>query len=94
MRPEDMTTPRGAYQINASHPGSDLAAETAAAMAAASIVFQELDPTYSANLLSHARQVPQEHAHIELTRSIASSLASDGSVSSVYLNLNRSSRGA
>ncbi|CAM6036387.1 unnamed protein product [Sphagnum compactum] len=57
MRPEDMTTPRGAYQINASHPGSDLAAETAAAMAAASIVFQELDPTYSANLLSHARQL-------------------------------------
>jgi hypothetical protein len=84
-----MTTPRGAYQINASHPGSDLAAETAAAMAAASIVFQELDPTYSANLLSHARQVPQE-----LTGSIASSLAFDGSVSSVYLNLNPSSRGA
>ncbi|CAM6008982.1 unnamed protein product [Sphagnum balticum] len=57
MRPEDMTTPRGAYQINASHPGSDLAGETAAAMAAASIVFQDLDPTYSANLLSHARQL-------------------------------------
>jgi hypothetical protein len=57
MRPEDMTTPRTAYQINASSPGSDLAAETAAAMAAASIVFKDVDASYSATLLSHAREV-------------------------------------
>ncbi|CAK9198641.1 unnamed protein product [Sphagnum troendelagicum] len=57
MRPEDMTTPRTAYQINASSPGSDLAAETAAAMAAASIVFKDVDASYSATLLSHAREL-------------------------------------
>jgi hypothetical protein len=57
MRPEDMTTPRGAYQINASHPGSDLAGETAAAMAAASMAFQTIDANYSATLVTHAQQV-------------------------------------
>ncbi|GLH06206.1 Endoglucanase [Gryllus bimaculatus] len=36
-RPEDMTESRTAYKIDASHPGSDLAAETAAALAAASV---------------------------------------------------------
>ncbi|KAK8962655.1 Endoglucanase 12 [Platanthera guangdongensis] len=35
QRPEDMTTPRTSYKIDASHPGSDVAGETAAAMAAA-----------------------------------------------------------
>ncbi|CAK9238051.1 unnamed protein product [Sphagnum jensenii] len=57
MRPEDMTTPRGAYQINASHPGSDLAGETAAAMAAASMAFQTIDANYSATLVTHAQQL-------------------------------------
>jgi hypothetical protein len=57
MRPEDMTTPRGAYQINASHPGSDLAGETAAALAAASMVFQTINASYSATLLTNAQQV-------------------------------------
>jgi hypothetical protein len=37
--------------------GSDLAAETAAALAAASIVFKEADPNYSNNLLTHAKQL-------------------------------------
>nr|AOV94252.1 cellulase [Antipaluria urichi] len=54
-RPEDMTMERPAYQINASAPGSDLAGETAAALAAASIVFKTVDPDYSATLLEHAR---------------------------------------
>lgn len=51
---EVMTMARPAYKIDASKPGSDLAAETAAAMAAASIVFKTSDPAYSATLLSHA----------------------------------------
>ncbi|KAE8801649.1 cellulase [Hordeum vulgare] len=34
-RPEDMDTPRRAYMVNATHPGSDVAAETAAVLAAA-----------------------------------------------------------
>ena len=37
--------------------GSDLAAETAAALAAASIVFKNVDPTYSNTLLMHAKQL-------------------------------------
>ncbi|GCF07540.1 hypothetical protein KDI_11040 [Dictyobacter arantiisoli] len=48
---------RPSYKIDASCPGSDLAGETAAAMAASSIVFQSTDPTYAATLLTHARQL-------------------------------------
>ena len=39
------------------HLGSDLAGETAAAFAAASIVFKKADPTYSESLLKHAKSV-------------------------------------
>ena len=48
---------RPAYKIDTTHPGTDLAAETAAAMAAASIVFATDDPTYSATLKNHAIQL-------------------------------------
>lgn len=51
---EVMQMDRPSYKIDASSPGSDLAAETAAAMAAASIVFQSDDADYSAELLEHA----------------------------------------
>jgi len=54
---EVMRMTRPAYKIDATHPGSDLAAETAAAMAAASMVFATDDPTYSATLLNHAKQL-------------------------------------
>ncbi|XP_024366977.1 endoglucanase 7 [Physcomitrium patens] len=57
MRPEDMTTSRKAYKIDSNNPGSDLAGETSAAMAAASIVFKQSDPEYSATLLRHAREL-------------------------------------
>ncbi|HEY1199644.1 MAG TPA: glycoside hydrolase family 9 protein, partial [Niastella sp.] len=54
---EVMAMSRPAYKIDQTHPGSDLAAETAAAMAAASMVFKTDDPSYSATLLSHAIQL-------------------------------------
>ncbi|GAA0166787.1 hypothetical protein LIER_21865 [Lithospermum erythrorhizon] len=57
QRPEDMTTSRTAYKIDPSHPGSDLAGETAAAMAAASIVFRSYNPSYANLLLKHAYQL-------------------------------------
>ncbi|CAA0812093.1 Endoglucanase 6 [Striga hermonthica] len=57
QRPEDMTTSRVAYKIDPSHPGSDLAGETAAAMAAASIVFRRYNAPYAAELLKHALQL-------------------------------------
>ncbi|KAK4741240.1 hypothetical protein SAY87_024828 [Trapa incisa] len=57
QRPEDMTTDRRAYRVDPSNPGSDLAGETAASMAAASIVFHSHNPSYSAELLRHAEQL-------------------------------------
>ncbi|KAK7868028.1 hypothetical protein R5R35_010199 [Gryllus longicercus] len=56
-RPEDMTMDRPAYKIDTGRPGSDLAAETAAAMAAASIVFRNADSNYANTLLQHAREL-------------------------------------
>ncbi|KAL9268864.1 Endoglucanase 13-like protein, partial [Drosera capensis] len=56
-RPEDMMTPRTVYQIDEQHPGSDLAGETAAALAAASIAFADVDDGYSSELVSHAEQL-------------------------------------
>ncbi|KAJ4982243.1 hypothetical protein NE237_033080 [Protea cynaroides] len=57
QRPEDMTTSRQAHKIDEKNPGSDLAGETAAAMAAASIVFRKSNPHYSHLLLHHAQQL-------------------------------------
>ncbi|EXC00970.1 Endoglucanase 24 [Morus notabilis] len=56
-RPEDMTQKRPLTQVNTSFPGSDVAAETAAAMASASLVFRTSNPSYSSTLLRHAKQL-------------------------------------
>ncbi|KAK1288561.1 Endoglucanase 3 [Acorus calamus] len=56
-RPEDMDTPRTVYYVSPQNPGSDVAAETAAALAAASMVFKAADPKYSAKLLVVAKNV-------------------------------------
>ena len=56
-RPEDMDTPRGVYKVTPDRPGSDVAGETAAALAAASIVFRACDPAYSSKLLQTARKI-------------------------------------
>ncbi|KAE9615834.1 hypothetical protein Lal_00017137 [Lupinus albus] len=58
-RPEDMDTSRTVYWVSSKNPGSDVAAETAAALAAASIVFRNVDPTYSKMLLRTAQNVYQ-----------------------------------
>jgi endoglucanase len=57
QRPEDMTTPRTSFKIDDQHPGSDLAAETSAALAAASIAFKGIDSNYASQLLNHSKQV-------------------------------------
>jgi len=55
-RPEDMTMNRPAFSITASKPGSDLAGETAAALAAGYLYFTRRgDTAYAADLLKHAR---------------------------------------
>ncbi|WOL17481.1 hypothetical protein Cni_G26273 [Canna indica] len=57
QRPEDMTTSRQAYKVDEEHPGSEVAGETAAAMAAASMVFKDINPHYSHILLLHAQEL-------------------------------------
>jgi endoglucanase len=54
---EVMQMARPAFRITTTCPGSDLAGETAAAMAAASMAFRPTNPTYANTLLSHARQL-------------------------------------
>ncbi|XP_061962528.1 LOW QUALITY PROTEIN: endoglucanase 13-like, partial [Populus nigra] len=56
-RAEEMTTPRTTFKIDDHHPGADLAAETAAALAAASIAFKPSNPTYATELINHAKQL-------------------------------------
>ncbi len=58
-RPEDMDTARYVYSVSPSNPGSDVAGETAAALAAASMVFRKVDPKYSRLLLKTAKNVMQ-----------------------------------
>ncbi|KAI3869268.1 hypothetical protein MKX03_026692 [Papaver bracteatum] len=62
QRPEDMHTPRTTYQIDVENFGSDLAGESAAALAAASIAFNESDPIYAYELLDHAIKL-RDFAH-------------------------------
>ncbi|XVF37323.1 hypothetical protein REPUB_Repub19eG0136000 [Reevesia pubescens] len=56
-RPEDMDTVRTVYWVSPSNPGCDVAGETAAAIAAASLVFRKVDSKYSRLLLQTARKV-------------------------------------
>jgi len=57
VAPEDMTYEYPSYKIDTSGPGSDLAGETAATLAAAYLVFKDEDPTYANTLLKHAKEI-------------------------------------
>ena len=52
-----MTTDRRSYGVNETSPGSDLAGETAAALAAGSMAFRDTDSAYADTLLDHARRL-------------------------------------
>ncbi|WP_390619808.1 glycoside hydrolase family 9 protein [Cellulomonas timonensis] len=54
---EVMPMARPSYKVDASCPGTDVAGETAASLATASILFKTDDPAYSAKLLTHAKQL-------------------------------------
>ncbi|KAL6982698.1 cellulase [Sarracenia purpurea var. burkii] len=56
-RPEAMTEKRPLTQVNTTSPGTDVAAETAAAMASASLVFKLSNSTYASLLLKHAQEL-------------------------------------
>ncbi|KAJ8635972.1 hypothetical protein MRB53_010239 [Persea americana] len=55
VRPENMQTPRTVQRIDESTPGTEVAAETSAALAASSIVFRSENRTYSRRLLNKAK---------------------------------------
>ncbi|OIV96433.1 hypothetical protein TanjilG_09860 [Lupinus angustifolius] len=55
VRPEKMKTKRTVLMIDNNTPGTEIAAETAAAMAAASIVFRPIDRKYARRLLNRAK---------------------------------------
>ena len=55
-RPEEMTMDRPSFAITESQPGSELAGETAAALAASSIFFRNIgDTEYADECLAHAK---------------------------------------
>ncbi|MDT0347072.1 glycoside hydrolase family 9 protein [Streptomyces litchfieldiae] len=54
---EVMQMERPAYRVHPGCPGSDVAAETAAAMASSSLLFAEDDPAYAATLVGHAEEL-------------------------------------
>nr|POE70565.1 endoglucanase 24 [Quercus suber] len=56
-RPEAMTEKRPLVKVNMLFPGAEVAAETAAAMASASMVFKKIYFTYSSMLFMHAQQL-------------------------------------
>jgi hypothetical protein len=55
--PEKMTMARPAFKIDASKPGSDVAAQTASALASASMLFRSTDAAYADKLLKNAEQL-------------------------------------
>jgi aryl-phospho-beta-D-glucosidase BglC (GH1 family) len=55
--PEVMQMLRPSYEIDEQHPGSDLAGEAAASLAAASIIFRPTDAAYADKLLLNAKQL-------------------------------------
>lgn len=55
--PEVYPNERPSFKIDAAHPGSDLAAEAAAALSSSSILFRKSDPAYADKLLKHAKEL-------------------------------------
>ncbi|KAK4487607.1 hypothetical protein RD792_005740 [Penstemon davidsonii] len=55
--PENMKTPRTVLKIDQNTPGTEIAAETSAALTSASIAFRDADHTYSRRLLNRAKSL-------------------------------------
>ncbi|XP_060076961.1 uncharacterized protein LOC132556566 [Ylistrum balloti] len=56
-RPEEMTMARPAYMVNTTRPGSDVAADTAAALTAGYLAFKSVDTPYANTLLNAAKSL-------------------------------------
>jgi len=68
QRPEDMDTPRTLKQINASSPGSEVAADASAALSSAAIAWRKFDISYSKRLIKRSRYVNTNFMLPELFR--------------------------
>ncbi|KAG9047540.1 hypothetical protein FS837_002064 [Tulasnella sp. UAMH 9824] len=55
--PQGIQRPQGISYINSTNPSSEILGESAAALAAASVIFKDSDPDYSAKLLDHAKDL-------------------------------------
>ncbi|KYR00625.1 cellulase [Tieghemostelium lacteum] len=55
--PELLSMDRPVYMINTNSPGTEVACEAAAALAATSIVFSKRDPQYASLCLTHSKQL-------------------------------------
>lgn len=53
----DYTTERTSFWVDKSTPGSDVAGSASAALAIASIIFEETDPEYAKTCLEHAKEL-------------------------------------
>ena len=53
----DYTTERTSFWVDTTTPGSDVAGSTAAALAIASIIFEETDPAYAETCLQHSKEL-------------------------------------
>ncbi len=53
----DYVTDRKSFKVDPSTPGSDVAGMTAAALAIASLIFEETDPEYAEKCLMHAERI-------------------------------------
>ena len=72
--PETMQMARPSYRIDAEHPGSELAGEAAAALAAASILLRQTDAEFADRSLGHARQL---FAFADIRRGVYSASITD-----------------
>ncbi|NMB33856.1 MAG: endoglucanase [Clostridium sp.] len=53
----DIQAPRPSFKVDMSSPGSTVCAGTAAALAAAAVVFKDSDPAYAAECVRHAKEL-------------------------------------
>ncbi|GFP85935.1 endoglucanase 24 [Phtheirospermum japonicum] len=72
-RPEDMDTTRTVYTVDAPNPASDVAGETAAALAAASIAFRLSDPAW-------LRRASQDNSYLDYLQNNGKTLGADDNI--------------
>ncbi len=73
--PEVMQMNRPSYKVTMSNPGSTVVAEAAASLAAAAVVFKNIDSAYSSKCLTHAKQL---YSFAEKTKSDSGYTAANG----------------